>query len=228
MPPTRTSTGSSARQLARPLLVVGGQRGCGDHRDVRAVGGAAVVQLGGQPGVVQRLPVTAYDVTAGVVRQQLDRVQAGHAVSLGRSEHELLDDLDHLVVAGEDRSGDALPGERHAPPLAVVLLAVDAVDPLPRGPLDRVDVGRVALMAATPLRASVELLRVASSSNADECRRRLFPLCGSTCSLSSVTRRLSRPAPAGPRRLVDAASKTRTQSTCAASPISSAVSSASS
>ena len=71
-------------ELARPLLVVGAQRRCGDHRDVRAVGGAAVVQLGGEPRVAQGLPVTTYDVTAGVVRQQLDRVQAGHAVSLGR------------------------------------------------------------------------------------------------------------------------------------------------
>ena len=67
-----------AEQRDRVLLVERPERRSGGHGDVGAVGGAAVVELGGQPGVVQRLPVPAYDVGAGVVRQQLERVHPGH------------------------------------------------------------------------------------------------------------------------------------------------------
>ena len=71
-------------QLRGALLVVRAERRRGQRRDVRAVGGPAVVELRGQAGVVQRLPVTAYDVSAGVVVQHLERVHARHAASLGR------------------------------------------------------------------------------------------------------------------------------------------------
>ena len=83
-PRRATSTGSSGASSADgPLLVLRAERGCGHQRQVRAVGGAAVVELGGQAGVAQGLPVTAYGLVAGSVRQQLEGVQARHAASLG-------------------------------------------------------------------------------------------------------------------------------------------------
>src|SRR4051794_11903057 len=46
--------------------------------DVRTVRGGRVVELRGEPGVVQRLPVTPYDVIAGVVGHQLEYMEPRH------------------------------------------------------------------------------------------------------------------------------------------------------
>ena len=56
------------------------------HGDMPRVARAAVVELGGQPGVVECLPVTPDELLTGLVGDQLESVQARHAANLGQAD----------------------------------------------------------------------------------------------------------------------------------------------
>lgn len=75
-PEDRTRMGSSgAMSFHRQRFHLRADRRRGHQGQVRCVGGTTVLQLGPEACLAQHPPVTTYDLLAGLVRQQLERME---------------------------------------------------------------------------------------------------------------------------------------------------------